>query len=275
MFEYYTFGTSVHAVGANEEPELCPKELPPEWNGVPPAQPATNYSLDDIDPSDPFSNMDLLVSKMSQQSLRGDTSNALLLPPMSGLPSPTLTVPPSPPFADHELRDLSDLPAASMPTIPSHENIGNSERRKSRRRLHSRHPSFLLNSPAVHLILEDMITSGSQCNVHQSLLPPSPTSSIHPSQMDTAAFDCDHIEFTSSRVKADTNLDYAGLDDFSSMESLRNIRRTSNTIARHNQFPFRFRGSAEAALRCQHVVKSVPRMRKRNHLKATKSAVLV
>jgi len=132
-----------------------------------------------------------------------------------------------------------------------------------------------------HARVEEMISSGAQCNVHSGGSPgshPTPPSASHVRSLPLVDADPDclfsmELEVDEAYCNSQNLMD----EELVFAESLASLRRAGaptgilrkQTVA---GIPLRYQLSAEAALRCHTVVRSRPRMRKRKNTRTASTA---
>ncbi|KAJ9156519.1 hypothetical protein NKR23_g1285 [Pleurostoma richardsiae] len=274
MFEHYTFGTQVHTAAASgdEDLEIEPKDKShclQHPSSI--TEPDIPYNEADRYPPKPKrASVDSITQKLSDQHLRlvDELYASRPLQPLS-FPcnseqlefSPALEVDDEP---DRPLSPLETMPHGFTSSLSSQRPIvsppeeyvlkASEDSRRVMRKINAQFNNNPVNVKAVHSLVEDMIATGNQCNVY-STTPVTPQAA-EPDNADRMDLESDTLEVDDANCEE-------GLVDDSALENLVSLRHASmpNGIRKHG--PLRFRTSADIALRCPNVVRSVPRMRRR------------
>lgn len=132
--------------------------------------------------------------------------------------------------------------------------------KRLRRQVSSKADNDPKNAWAIQTLFEDMVSTGAQCNVYTP--PQAPATPVDAE--DTNVMDYE-LEATSLEVDETTTGSDAGYESFF-IEKFLSLRRASGTTGiRRSGFPLH-PSSTDTALRCQHLVRNKPRMRRRTKL---------
>ncbi|KUI74113.1 hypothetical protein VM1G_09906 [Cytospora mali] len=304
MFDDFTFGTPSEAetAGRFEDGQVCPQDEPspaslsqPESRRRPHIPCAalditSDHTIGCEHESPPdkekTATIDTITNRLSDSHLRIDDDR--LPPPLSRNSSPICSSSSSyfSPTAlrlevDYRYRksslytgsrhgsSLSMSPAISSSSAsPSQEDCvkhslhPNQHVRRLRRQMSSKFNNDTQNTRAIKTLVEEMVSTGTQCNVYA---PPLPSSSPLEAD-DTNRMDCE----SELSLEVDENPGDNSQERYQSpyIDQFLSLRRASGTAGvRKNAFPLLHRSSTDTALRCQHLVRNKPRMRKRPNLK--------
>jgi hypothetical protein len=124
------------------------------------------------------------------------------------------------------------------------------------------------NSVAIQALVEGMIASGSQCNVHRVSPPPlTPTSAerlgpiLEPD--DEVKLDAGCMDLQVDDTYANGQISDAEKEEMYLIETMMSLRRAATPAGVRKTGFLQYRASADAALSCANVVRSRPRMRRR------------
>ncbi|KAB5554787.1 hypothetical protein GE09DRAFT_140157 [Coniochaeta sp. 2T2.1] len=307
MFEHYTFGMQARPMRQGSR-ELSPREVAGtsaqcgEQSQCPsPPLSATAVSLPSSrtrnDSSSAPDSIDRLAQELSRQNLQLDRANLEQL--QLQLSSPSLSpqmpcrspMPPCPELeADHDepqlyLHNRRRLHNAPTLLPPSAMDIDGRPVMPDAKRLSRQRSSQFHNNPnntrTIQDMVEGMIASGSQCNVHRTSPPPlTPTSAKRLGPI------LEPDEDMKLDVSLELQVDDAYLHGPTSdtekeeaflIETMMSLRRAGAPAGVRKVGSLQYRASAEAALSCANVVRSRPRMRKRNrmHRRSSKGSSIV
>ena len=230
--------------------------------------------------------IDRLAQEMSKQTLQLDRANLEQLQMQLSSPSISPQMPcrsPIPPcpelIADNDEPQLySDsrrrrhnaptlLPRSAMdidgrPVAPDAKRLS----RQRSTQFHN-NPN---NTRAIQNLVEGMIASGSQCNVHRTSPPPlTPTSAerllpiLEPDDEMTIDVGLE-LQVDDAYLHGPTSA--TEKEEAFLIETMMSLRRAGAPAGVRKVGTLQYRASAEAALNCTNVVKNRPRMRKRNRL---------
>lgn len=147
------------------------------------------------------------------------------------------------------------------PTVPNNLRL-----RRQQSSHFNNNPS---NSRTIQDLVEGMIATGSQCNVHRVSPPPlTPTPAttrlapiIEPDVNHVVDVDCMELEVDEAYLSGAKPEE--DKEELSLLENMLSLRRAGTPGGIRKLGLLQYRGSADAALRCANVVRSRPRMRKR------------
>ncbi|KAH7633101.1 hypothetical protein B0T09DRAFT_86218 [Sordaria sp. MPI-SDFR-AT-0083] len=175
-----------------------------------------------------------------------------------------------PPSFRHINYDYSPSVAPTIPNAASSSSSANTSESKGKRpeRRQSKH-NAQTQSRSIQALVEEMIETGTQCNVRSAPLP-APSAPVL-STLDDLKVDHGY-DFASMKLEVDERYRDGTVDvleeERALLESIQ-VRRAGSGpagIRKHTvegTLPLRYQLSAEAALRCATVVRSKPRMRRR------------
>lgn len=210
--------------------------------------------------------MDVLTHKFSNSHLRLEHG---ILPPLSCYSSVTSFGQPTEPTLEMDpccrasSSDVPDRQATTLPTASTRES--NSTRhslnpkqdvRQLRRQPSSRFLNEAEANSTIQTRVEEMISTGTQCNVYTPPLVP-----VVPIEVDdNDGIDC---EMGAAGLEVDEGVGGDDGPDIELIDRLLSLRRASGTLGiRKSGFPL-YRSSTDTALRCQNLVRNKPRMRRR------------
>lgn len=268
MFEHYTFGTQVHAsrCTGDEDAHISPIDRSRPASQQRPSsatQPSSQHVTADVDCQPKRLSIDSISEKLQKQHIRLDTiemfrpsrpayegslfqsDQELEVDPRYQLPSPPET---------HRTTSTSSDFAPQLPTVPfslDEDDSAAQDPKRLRRQLTTQFNNNPLNTRTIQTLVADMISTGEQCNVYSAT--PSSPSVMGPD---------DKMEMELTALEVDEAY-VADADDLSWMEAMVSMRRASGPSGIRKNGPLRYRTSADMAMRCANVVRSVPRMRKR------------
>lgn len=215
--------------------------------------------------------MDVLTHKFSNSHLRLDNS----IPPSlsrysaSACSSVTsLSQPPEPtlgtvPWCQASSSGLPDWHATSLstasttePDLTRHSHNPKQDVRRLRRKPSSRCLNEAEANNTIQTRVEGMISTGTQCNVFAPSLVP-----VVPIEADEDdGIDC---EMGATGLEVDEGVGGDDESEAALIDRILSLRRASGTLGiRKSGFPL-YRSSTDTALRCQNLVRSKPRMRRR------------
>ena len=209
-----------------------------------------------------------LALELSRSNLQLDRANLEQLQAQLSSPALSPQVPcmsPTPPCPDLEMDDEPQL----FPTSPVEVYVDKTpfvtDMKRLRRQESSHYNNDPNNSRSIQTLVQGMIESGTQCNVHHRASPPAitPTS---PTRLDTILEpDADMaLEVDEAYVNASTS--DAEREEVLLLETMVSLRRAGAPAGIRKMGLLHYRASADAALNCANVVRSRPRMRRRHKL---------
>ncbi|KAK3327748.1 hypothetical protein B0T19DRAFT_172879 [Cercophora scortea] len=271
---------------------------PSSFTAAPCSSTATGSAIPSGTSPRPRTVVDSLAHKLSRQNLQLDGRDSVQ-PHLESLPSPSHMLN-SQPWSgleidddQHQLPLPEDLPGRSLPLLPTsptdtgrHVDVDEAETARPEpsrlQRQRSRQFNDKSNSTrAVHPLVESMISTGTQCNVQTAQNAPPPPPPPAPAPTPTPTTSLARLE---PIIEPDPDLQTMELEvdeaycngtatlteeDMSFVDNIMSLRRagTPGGIRKHmiGGIALRYQLSADAALRCQTVVRSRPRMRKRKN----------
>ena len=269
MFEHYAFGTQVQAsrCTGDEDAHISPMDRSRPASQQRPSsatQPSSQEAVSDADYKSKRLSIDSISEKLQKQHIRLDTMDMFRPSRLfasegssfqTGLElevDPRYQLP-SPPDTNRTTSTSSSVtsPLSTLPFSMDETDLTAQDPKRLRRQLTTQFNNNPQNTRTIQTLVADMISTGDQCNVY-STTPSSPTvmEPDNKTEMELTALEVDEAYVADG-------------DDMSWMETLVSMRRASGPggIRKHGQL--RYRTSADMALRCANVVRSVPRMRKR------------
>jgi hypothetical protein len=150
-----------------------------------------------------------------------------------------------------------------------------SDMRRLRRQQSSRFNNNPDNTRTIQTLVEGMIASGSQCNVHRGSPPPAtPTSAKRLEPILEPLLEPEpHMNVDLGSVPLEVDEAYVNgqvpdrdKEEMLLLESMMSLRRAGTPAGIRKVGLLPYRASAEAALNCANVVRSRPRMRKRKSI---------
>ncbi|KAK3684898.1 hypothetical protein B0T22DRAFT_202388 [Podospora appendiculata] len=279
---------------------LPPLQLPTSttssFTAAPSSSTATGSTIPNGSSPRPRTVVDSLAHKLSKQNLQLDGRGSVQ-PQIQSLPPPTHLLTPQPwsgldiDDEQHQPHVSEGLPGRSLPlSLSSHSDAGRqldvdeaeiTRPEPSRlQRQRSRQFNDKSNSTrAVHPLLESMISTGTQCNVQSAQNAPLPPPPPTPTPITSLARlepiiepdpDLQTMELEVDEAYCNGTTTTLTDEDMLFVDNIMSLRRagTPGGIRKHmiGGVALRYQLSADAALRCQTVVRSRPRMRKRkNH----------
>lgn len=284
MFEHYMFGIMQANPGRRKSSELSPREVAAAGEQCAQSQcppPPLSARPRDDSKSAPDS-VESLAQELSRQNLQLDRANLEQLqlqlsspslsprpPYMSSIPlCPELEIDDEPPPRLDSRSRRQALPALSLTMPPCPMDLDQRPVAPDMKRLSRQRSSQFNNDPnnsrTIQTLVEDMIASGSQCNVHRASQPPlTPTSpnTLGPGDGVKVDVDCMHLQVDDAYANGLT-LD-AEKEEALLMKTMMSLRRAGAPSGVRKIGLLQYRASADAAFNCVNVVRSRPRMRKR------------
>ncbi|OIW23696.1 hypothetical protein CONLIGDRAFT_140143 [Coniochaeta ligniaria NRRL 30616] len=293
MFEHYTFGMQAQPVRRRSR-ELSPREAAAAGEQCQSQCPSPPLSATTVSPStrtgrDSKSapdSIDSLAQELSKQNLQLDRANLahLQIQLSSPLLSPSAPcMPPIPPCLtlkiDDERRPRQDSRRRrpSPPALPTLSHtpmevdqppIAADEKRLVRQRSSQFHNNPN-NSQAIQTLVEGMIASRSQCNVHR-VSPPALTLTSAKRVVpisdpdDDIKLDLECMDLQVDEAYANGPSSDAEKEEKFLIETMTSLRRAAAPAGVRKPGYLQYRASADSALSCANVVRSRPRMRKRS-----------
>jgi hypothetical protein len=245
------------------------------------------------DPEALAASVDSLAQELSKQNLRLDRANLAQLQLQLSLPSgspPLPCISPIPPCPDLEIddeptsypetrrRDLSSAAVLLPESMQLDPSLVAQDTKRLRRQRSSQYNNNPNNARTIQAMVEDMISSGSQCNVRPSPPPLTPTSAtmlgpiLEPDNGMKFDVDCLGLQVDDSYVNGLTP--DVEKDERSLIETMMSLRRAGAPGGVRKMGVLQYRASADAALSCANVVRSRPRMRRRHgpHHRSSKAS---
>lgn len=194
-----------------------------------------------------------LASSQLAPNLLGMEADDHPKPSTSSGPPPLMTPPSASPLEENLVRSLPH-PKQDMKHL--------------RRQISSTFNHEAQGSRAIQARVEEMVSTGTQCNVYTP-----PLDSTAPIDAD----DTNNMDFEmqAASLEVDENPDDDTQYESPFIERFLSLRRASGLSGiRKHGFPLH-QSSTETALRCQHLVRNKPRMRKRSKLKRQSSLAAI
>lgn len=297
MFEHYTFGMQAKPLRRRSR-ELSPREAAAaageqcehsQWPSPPLSATAVSPSTRTRRDSKPApDSIDSLAQELSRQNLQLDRANLEQLQFQLSSPSVSPSIPcmsPIPPCQELEIDDEPrprldsrrgrHVPAAIPTLSPSPMDVDQAPAVADTKRLTRQRSSQFHNNPnnsqAIQTLVEGMIETRSQCNVHRAsppLLTPTSAKRLGPilEPDDEAKLDVDCMDLQVDEAYANGPTSDTEKEDMLLMETVMSLRRAAAPAGIRKTGFLQYRASADAALSCANVVRSRPRMRKRSRL---------
>ena len=274
MFEHFTFGAQAQT---NNDEDVSASPTDTSFPSPIEAPPQPISPFDSWESSPYQQGLDDIVNQLRNHSLSHDSEEPQRsLWQESQLPSPD----PDDPFTEEELSYISTTrgmakvhnSTQSMPNTPlmAPSHNGSVACRRLQRQLNVQLQSCSNHVRDINSLVEDMITSNSQCRLHKSTSRPylsSPPSSRHEEE-DLVV---DTTESEASHISVDEDEGFGDFEDPSTLlQEEVSLRRASTPSGIRKYGGLRYRASAECVgangvmgSNGKTKVRSVPRMRKR------------
>ncbi|KAK1992309.1 hypothetical protein LX36DRAFT_302836 [Colletotrichum falcatum] len=259
MFDHYAIGMQVRsgADGASDEPHLSPRQRPREPPEL--AEPVASSSSTcapalDHDSTNPQQPIDSLAHELSKQTFIPETHQPNTQAAATGT-WPFIPVDLS--MAPLEVDEDCNMDLV-VDDVKRYQPLADWKR--ARRQRYSQFVNNPNNAPAIEARVKDMISQGSQCNVHPALSHLSLPSTV-PAHSHLPTIKADGSpggDSFADRLEVDESFCEEG-EEFALMQRAlaadkqRLMGSTSDAVRKFG--PLRYRGSAETALRCHNVVR--------------------
>jgi len=285
MFEHYTFGMQAKPMRRKDR-ELSPSDM--ATAGDHSQCPSPPLSASRRDSNSAPNSIDSLAQELSKQNLQLDRANLERLQLQLSSPSLSPRIPcmsPIPPCPEVELDDeppphtdsrrrCQAVPALLLPVLMElDQRTPAPDKKRLSRQRSSQFNNNPNNSTKIQTLVEDMIASGSQCNVHRVSPPPlTPTSAKRLGPIfepdDGMKFDagCAELQVDDAYVNGPASSSDTEREESLLIETMMSLRRAGAPGGVRKLGLLQYRAATDAALSCANVVRSRPRMRKRNKM---------